>query len=426
VYFHSYGEHKRYIQNLSTQFALMKAKFLFPLLTLFLSSSVFASSVITDIKTVQNRDLFNIIFQTNNKTSYKISSSANQSRLIIDIKDAIWKIKQKTLQQIQKERGLIRSINYEQTKSGDTRVMLDLMPQVTLHTSSYQKKGNQHSFTFTFRAKDNDNANFDPIIDFLNTQDSNLLKKNITSLNSPIPHKEVVIVIDPGHGGNDPGAIGSYFKSYEKDITLKYARELQKLLSSNNNYKIVLTRNEDLTLPLPSRVAIAEQVNADIFISLHANFSPNPATKGASIYTLSDQKPSESLSSLFSDIENQHDLIKNTNLSEEHHDIAGVLVDLATRDKKNNSADFANQVVKELSSKVKLLKQTHRFANFMVLRSVDIPAILVELGHISNLEEEILLNSESHCQTIVKALGKAINTHFAHLSPNLASSNNTR
>jgi N-acetylmuramoyl-L-alanine amidase len=227
---------------------------------------------------------------------------------------------------------------------------------------------------------------------------------------SPRSEGKAVVVIDPGHGGVDPGALG-VSGIYEKHITLAMARELKAQLEKGGRYKVHLTRDRDVFIRLRERVAIARQYGADLFISLHADSVANPQLAGLSVYTLS-QTASDGEAQTLADKENKADLIAGIDLSHESADVANILIDLAQRETMNRSAGFAGGVVTELGRETTLLGNTHRFAGFAVLKAPDVPSILVELGYLSNPTEEKLLRQPEYRLKLAKGIARAIDRHF--------------
>ena len=219
-----------------------------------------------------------------------------------------------------------------------------------------------------------------------------------------------VIVIDPGHGGVDPGAIG-VSGIYEKHITLAMAREMKAALEKGGRYRVHLTRDRDVFIRLRDRVAMARQLGADLFISLHADAVQNPQIRGLSVYTLS-QNASDSEAQALAEKENKADLIAGVDLSHETPDVAGILIDLAQRETMNRSAGFATELVDEVGQEMDLLGNTHRFAGFAVLKAPDVPAVLVEMGYLSNEFEEKQLRQPQYRGRLAKAAARAIERYF--------------
>lgn len=224
------------------------------------------------------------------------------------------------------------------------------------------------------------------------------------------PPSKPVVVVDPGHGGVDPGAIGAS-GVYEKNITLAMARELKTHLEKTGRYKVVLTRNRDVFLRLRDRVEIARRNKADLFISLHADAMQDASTKGFSVYTLS-KTASDSEAAALADKENKADLIVGIDLSHESADVANILIDLAQRETMNHSAAFASHAVDEVGRETTALRNTHRFAGFAVLKAPDVPSVLVELGYLSNKVEERNLRQPEYRAKLAKGLVRAVDRFF--------------
>lgn len=229
---------------------------------------------------------------------------------------------------------------------------------------------------------------------------------------APIPvMKKPLVVIDPGHGGVDPGAIGTN-GIFEKHITLETAKQLKAALEATGRYRVALTRDRDIYLKLSQRVAIARKKGADLFVSIHADTIDRHNVRGASVYTLSE-KASDKQTERLAASENKADLIGGVDLSTEDKQVTSILVDLTMRDTMNQSKFFANTVVKELQSDgVRTLERTHRYAGFAVLKAPDIPSMLIELGFLSNSQEASLLMQRSYRAKIVKALVSGIDAYF--------------
>lgn len=225
------------------------------------------------------------------------------------------------------------------------------------------------------------------------------------------PRKKPIIIIDAGHGGTDPGSQGLN-GTFEKDLTLSYAFAINKVLKDSKKYKPIMTRNKDIFIALKDRVEFAKKKKGDIFISLHADNHQDKTMQGLSIYTLSDSA-SDKEAEILAQKENKADLFSTIKLPILDKEATDILIDLATRNNKNNSADFAELLINHFSgNNVKLLRNTHRFAGFRVLTSPEIPSVLIELGYISNDEEEKLLNSKKHKELTAKLLLQVMDQYF--------------
>lgn len=219
-----------------------------------------------------------------------------------------------------------------------------------------------------------------------------------------------VVVIDPGHGGGDPGAI-SVSGVYEKRVTLKAARILRRELQRHGRYRVVMTRDGDRMVRLRERIRIARQARADLFISIHADANPVSWVRGASVYTLSEQA-SDAEAAALAERENKADLINGVDLSGEEPEVATILIDLARRETMNESARLASAVVHELGRSTSLLRNTHRFAGFAVLKAPDVPSVLVEIGLLSNRDDERLLQRDEYLTKLAQAIVDATDLYF--------------
>jgi N-acetylmuramoyl-L-alanine amidase len=220
-----------------------------------------------------------------------------------------------------------------------------------------------------------------------------------------------VIVIDPGHGGVDPGAIG-VTGLHEKDVVMAMARELRRQLEATGRYEVVMTRERDRIVRLRDRIRIARENEGELFISLHADsLVRNPAIDGALVYTLSE-KASTSEAARLATKENRADILAGVDLSNQEDVVTAILIDLAQRDTNNKSMRFADILMSKLGSVTELTRRRPAQAGFVVLKSPDMPSVLVELGYLSNRQDERLLADPGHLAKLAKALVAAIDSYF--------------
>lgn len=405
---------KKYITNVSKHFILI-------CLSLCITTNYsLAGSKITKINFV-NSQLLEISLEK--KVDFSVFTLQEPNRLVIDIvglavssdiDDVILPY-------------FVKNIRH-QFSNNKTRIVFDLDQKISILNFRYEKlRGNNDGkiiikISETKKISTNKKEqNIDPKIDhfiFTKTKEFESLDKTSNQLESvkiipkPVITKKPVIVIDAGHGGKDPGAIGSYLKTKEKNITLSYARELAKQLTDTKKYTVYLTRNHDFFIPLRNRVEVSRKKQADIFISLHANSASDSSVSGFSIYTLS-QTSSDKQAEALANKENRADIIHGVNFSGATYDIMKTLIDLSQRESMNNSARFAGMVINSMkSSKIEILQNTHRFAGFAVLTAPDMASVLVELGYLTNNKEERLLNSLAYKRKIAQSLVLAINKYF--------------
>ena len=200
-----------------------------------------------------------------------------------------------------------------------------------------------------------------------------------------------VIVIDPGHGGIDPGAVGVR-RTREKDVVLAFSRALRDRLKQNKNYEVVLTRDNDTFLSLKQRVSVARENHADLFVAVHADTVRGKSVRGATLYTLSD-KASDAEAEALAQKENRADIIGGIDLGTENEEVADILIELAQRETKNHSIFFAKKATTQLQLVTHMTGKPMRSAGFVVLKAPDVPSVLLELGYLSNKADEALLVS---------------------------------
>lgn len=225
------------------------------------------------------------------------------------------------------------------------------------------------------------------------------------------PLRKKVVVIDPGHGGIDPGTTGRTKRILEKNIVLAMARQLKRELDRGGRFKAVLTRDRDVFVRLRARIARARAAGADLFISLHADSLPDRSVNGASVYTLSE-KASDREAAALAAKENKADLIAGMDLSHKSKQVTDILIDLAQRETMNHSVRFARFLVEEIRKSTDLLRKTHRFAGFAVLKAPDVPSVLLEMGYLSNPRDEARLTRPRFRARLAKAIAKAIDRYF--------------
>ena len=223
-----------------------------------------------------------------------------------------------------------------------------------------------------------------------------------------------LIYIDPGHGGPDPGTVG-HSGIYEKDVTLAMAKELRRQLLASGRYRVNLTRETDQFVALRPRFEMARQEHADMFISLHADSNPFFDARGATVYTLSETASDAEAEALAAK-ENKADLINGIDLSAQNTAVTSILIDLAQRETKNRSAAFAELLVQYMGQVTLMLRNSHRFAGFAVLKAPDIPSVLIELGYLSDARDEALLLSPPHRAKLAGAMLRAIDGYYAEMA----------
>lgn len=393
--------------NLISLFAL--------LLGCFLTFPTFADTPKVLVKKIQFTGVNKIEIALSKKTAVRIFTLTNPDRLVIDVTNG-------KLEKEEYRPALPFFVKNYRTKneSNNLRVVFDLEQKLTLKNLNFDTKKNITSSEIV-------GIENEKTPDFISTKIEEFEVETRRVVNpdgsakyivkktykNAAPKKMPVIVIDAGHGGKDPGTIGNFARTKEKNITLSYAKELGKQLVNTGRYKVFLTRDNDFFIPLFQRVEKARKKKADLFISLHANAISDNDVSGFSIYTLSETA-SDKRAELLAQKENQADIINGVDFSGASRDVMKTLIDLSQRQSKNSSSNFANSVIKSVkTSQVEILQNTHRFAGFAVLTAPDMASTLIELGYLSNKEEEELLNSLSYKRKIAAGLTAAIDEYFA-------------
>ncbi len=221
-----------------------------------------------------------------------------------------------------------------------------------------------------------------------------------------------MIVIDAGHGGQDPGASGTSGLQ-EKNLTLAYARELKRQLEATDRYRVTMTRNDDFFIPLRGRVDIARKAHGNLFVSIHADSAPGAEARGLSMYTLSTTA-SDAMSAKLAARENKADIINGVDLSGASKDVTDILIELAQRNSMARSATFAQNLIGGMrANDVNMLDHPHRTAGFAVLKAPDMPSALVEIGFLSQAQEEAALQTGAMRERIAGAIVKGIDSYFA-------------
>ncbi len=237
----------------------------------------------------------------------------------------------------------------------------------------------------------------------------------------PAPHHSAVrqgapptpplVMLDPGHGGKDPGAIG-YSGTYEKLVALATAEELRRQLEAGGRYRVALTRSRDVFVPLDDRVARAQEHGAALFVSMHADALSDHAVRGASVYTLSNTA-SDAQTAALAASENSADRFGGRGWHGVSPAVAEILASLVQRETRVDSVRLARRIVGSLDQDIPMLPNPDRHAGFVVLKSADIPSVLVEMGFMSNPRDEAALRRPEHRAKVALAMKRAVDAYFA-------------
>ncbi len=239
-------------------------------------------------------------------------------------------------------------------------------------------------------------------------------RSGLPTITGSIRGKRPLVVIDPGHGGHDTGALASAFGNRpEKDATLAIAKAIRDALVASGRVRVALTRSDDRFLVLGDRVEIARRLKADLFISIHCDSSPTgPSAHGATVYTLSEVA-SDKVAGRIAAQENKSDVINGVDLGAENSDVSSILVDLTQRETMNVSSSFAALLQREMSTAIPFTSNFHRFAGFRVLKAPDTPSVLLETGYVTNPNDARFLFSKEGQRKIADGVRRAVEAHFA-------------
>lgn len=363
----------------------------------FYTTAAFGLNTVSRIRTGQQKDGMRVVFDGTERFQYDAFLLGNPNRLVIDIKNVVFKGNPSVA-----PNALIRSFRIGELSGGKgKRLVFELKDNVDIKKKfAIEPAKGQSNWRLVI---DLGKANYAPAPKAVVTSSGNNTYK-------PNPKRKKIVVLDPGHGGKDPGAIGRSFKTYEKNITLAMGKELKTQLEAKG-FTVYMTRATDIFIPLRQRVTIARRYHADLFISLHADSTYNRNAQGLSIYTLSETASDKEAAAL-AERENKADIIDGMDFSDNSPEINDVLISLSQNDSRNKSSKFAAYVVNEMRKIVKIQNNTHRFAGFAVLKAPDIPSVLVELGYLSNYTEEKYLRDASYRKKLGAAITRAVTTYF--------------
>jgi len=344
---------------------------------------------IQDIRLSKNKRYVRLVFDLDKLANHSLFSLHDPERVVLDIKNA--KMPHGLVDQLQAN-ALIRSIRSGVRNGNDLRVVFDLSNNVT-----------PRSFLLAPSGKSGHRL-------VLDLHDKKSADKVLTS-----KKRDVIVAIDAGHGGKDPGAIGRS-GTYEKLITLQIAKRLEKTINQQRGMKAVLVRKNDRFMRLRDRIHKARDSHADMMISLHADSFPDPRARGSSIYALSvDGASSETM---MAEKENAADLLfGDVNLAVEDQMVKEVLFDLSLTGTIESSLDIGSEILSQIKTVNRVHKKKVQQAGFAVLKAPNIPSILIETAFISNPREEKNLRSAAHQKKVAKAITRGVSKYFARKAP---------
>ncbi len=347
---------------------------------------------VKDIRLSNNREYTRLVFDLSQPVDHKLFSLHKPERVVIDLKQTRL-INVSAIEDLHNEN--LKGIRTGIRNGNDLRVVLDLKDKAVPRSFVLTPSGNQgHRLVIDLSKK---------------------VQEKVTRSNRPL--REVVVAIDAGHGGKDPGASGLN-GTREKDITLQIARKLEKLIARQPGMKPAMIRSTDRFMRLRDRIDKAHDMKADLMISLHADSFPDKRARGASVYALSVGGATSESARILAEKENSVDaLFGNVSLKDKDEIVQQVLLDLSLTGTIQSSLDIGSEVLTELNKVGRVHKKKVQQAAFAVLKAPNIPAILLETAFISNPREERNLRSSAHQNKLAKAILRGVNDYFSRKAP---------
>lgn len=383
------------------------------LLVFVASATAQGKPAVLDVRLGLHPDKTRVVLDLSETPGYRVFTLADPYRVVLDLTEVDWRL---PAGRAAAGKGLVQAMRYGLFTVGTSRLVLDVTGPVGIRHLELLPPSAEKPARLILDLAPTDERAFREA----------LAAGGIVSTATPAPALapaalalppvkprragKPVIAIDPGHGGVDPGAVG-VSGTFEKTLTLAMARELKAQLEATGRYDVVLTRATDVFVRLRDRIAIARAAGADVFLSLHADAHGTRDMRGASVYTLSEQASDAEAAALAAK-ENKADLIAGIDLSNENEVVTNILIDLAQRETKNLSARLAAMLVRELKRGTLLLRNSHRFAGFAVLKAPDVPSVLIELGYLSSPQDEALLRSPEHRAKLAAAIVNALQSYY--------------
>ncbi len=384
-------DRRRFIVRATGSFAL-----LFSLSVLKTEFAWAVSAIIKGVRLWRSPDKTRLVFDVSNTVTHSEFALTKPERLVIDIKDSQLNT---SLSRVSLKNTPIKKIRSGIRNKDDLRVVLDLSQKVTVNS---------------FLLKPNETYGHRLVVDIFDTN---------RPPPEPLPRKQgfrdIVVAIDAGHGGEDPGAV-AHGGGYEKHITLAIAKYLEAMLKKEPGFKPVMIRNGDYYVDLRQRTRIARQNNADLFISIHADGFKNSQANGASVFALSRRGATSETARWLAQKENNTDQIGGENgisLKDKDDQLAGVLLDLSMTSTISSSLNVGDKILNNMGRINHLHKQKVEQAGFVVLKSPDIPSILVETGFITNPKESKKLKTRSHQKAMARSIFNGLKTWFVQRPP---------
>jgi N-acetylmuramoyl-L-alanine amidase len=381
--------------------------------TFFNGNAFSAGTEVTSVRFGGDQQSTRFVIEMNGNSAFRTFTLANPNRIVIDLDEVKWNIGPGGAT----GKGLVNNYRYGLYMPGTSRVVLDLKQPVKIRNafSIAGKDGSSNRLVFDF-----ERVSQSAFATSVSKPAAQAKRVAVTRKPSNIPSSgKKIIVLDPGHGGHDPGNLGGVKVNgiSEKNVTISASKNIKKILEASGRYKVIMTRDRDIFLKLRERSRVAHINNADLFISIHADAFKTPSVRGATIYTLTE-KASDREAAQLANRENKSDVIAGVDLQDEPDIVQNILIDLVKQETMNLSNRFAQELSVELKKAVMVRKRSLRSAAFGVLKGIDVPSVLIEMGYLTNkTDAKLLMQKETHDKignAILRAADKYFQQNFAY------------
>lgn len=366
---------------------------------LLLPVQSFATAKIYELRVWRSPDKTRLVFDIDKAVTHKVFSLANPDRVVVDIPNAKFSSDPAA---VDLSKTPVSQLRHASKQNGDLRVVFDLSQAVKVRSFFLPKNAVSHDRL---------------VIDLFDSQQADSISatvKNVDTIKSE--RRDLIIAIDAGHGGEDPGAIGPK-RLYEKHVVLKIAKALEAKFKQEKGYKPVLIRKGDYYIPLAKRREIARKANADMFISIHADAFTSPKANGTSVFALSSKGATSTFARVLAKRENDADLVGGVSLNDKDQLLSSVLLDLSMTHKMQASLEVGERILGHMGKISRLHSKRVEQAAFAVLKTPDIPSLLVETGFISNPGEAKKLSTVSYRNKMADAIFKGVHSWFKDKAP---------
>jgi N-acetylmuramoyl-L-alanine amidase len=357
-----------------------------------------------------------IVLEADYPVDFRVQAIDSPPRLVLDLPEVAWRVRADPLGQ---PRGMATGHRYGKFAPGRSRLVVDITePFEVVDEFVLPPRDGERTFRIVVdiapvAVMPAPGTPDGPTLAALTPPQQPAAPLRPSLRPDPTVAEKPIIVIDPGHGGLDPGA-RSILGADEKEVTLAMSQVLREQLLATGRYQVAMTRTDDRYVALGDRIAIARRAEGDLFLSIHADSIADRSIRGASVYTVSDTA-SDAEAARLAASENRADILAGADLSYQDPLVASILIDISRRDATNRSIQFADGLVDELGDVTPLLRNTRRFAGFVVLKSPDTPSVLVELGYLSHPTDAKMLMQPAHRTRLAEAIVRAVDRHFGHL-----------